>query len=112
MSKRLIALDVLTLRGDAMTAGTRYQVFLDDIGIKVPPSSPSQPPAKLCLDWTERQHHISGPLATAIMNKSLAANWLERRTGSRALTVTVHGFNAFELWFGLNRDVVDGSDSP
>lgn len=37
MAKRLVALDVLTVRDDAMASGTRYQAFLDDIGIKVPP---------------------------------------------------------------------------
>lgn len=110
MAKRLVALDVLTLRDDALASGPRYRAFLDDIGIKAPPVASGKPPAKLCLDWTERQHHISGPLATALMQKSLAAHWLERRTGSRALTVTDDGFNALERWFGLNRKAVGGPD--
>lgn len=112
MTKRLIALDVLTLCNDAMACGTRYPVFLKDIGIEAPPLSPGKPPAKLCLDWTEREHHISGPLATEIMQKSLTENWLERRTGSRALTVTSDGFGALERWFGLSKEIVEGSDIP
>lgn len=43
MAKRLVALDVLTLRDDAMASGTRYQAFLDDIGIKAPPVQRENP---------------------------------------------------------------------
>lgn len=110
MTERLVAIDVLTLRDDAITFGSRYQAFVDDIGIEVLPVSSGKPPAKLCLDWTERRHHISGPLATAFMQKALAVKWLERRTGSRALTVTSDGYDALERWFGLNSNTVDGTD--
>ena len=68
-------------------------------------------PAKLCLDWTERRHHLSGPLARAILHKSLEARWLERRTGSRALRVTDCGYGALDRWFGLNRDAIDNAAS-
>ncbi|WP_282153080.1 hypothetical protein [Ruegeria atlantica] len=44
------------------------------------------------------------------MQKSLTANWLERRTGSRALTISDDGFDALERWFGLSRKTLDGSD--
>lgn len=108
MTERLVALGVLTLRDDALCFGPRYHGFLDDIGIAAPPVTLGKPPAKLCLDWTERRHHMSGPLATAIMQKSLAAHWLKRRTGSRALTVTADGLVAFERWFGLNGKTVIG----
>lgn len=110
LTERLVALDVLTLHDDAIKPGPRYRAFLDDIGIEPPLVSPGRPLAKPCLDWTERRHHISGPLATAIMEKSLESNWLERRTGSRALTVTVDGFDALERWFGLGREVINGRD--
>ncbi|NNL34363.1 MAG: winged helix-turn-helix transcriptional regulator [Silicimonas sp.] len=110
MTERLVALGVLSLRNEAMSSGPCYQDFLNDIGIETPHVSSGMPPARLCLDWTERRHHISGPLATAILQKSLTANWLERRTGSRALTVTADGFDALERWFGLNKATVNGPD--
>ena len=110
ITERLITLHVLILRDDAIASGPRFHEFLDDIGIGALRVSPRKPPAKLCLDWTERRHHISGPLATAIMMKSLTSNWLERRAGSRALTVTVDGFDALERWFGLDKRTVEGTD--
>lgn len=108
MTKRLVALDVLTLRDDAVISGPRYHAFLDDIGIKSLSISLDKPPAKLCLDWTERRHHISGPLATGIMEKCLEEGWLQRRTGSRALTITDRGFDALERGFGLGKQAING----
>lgn len=110
MTERLIARDLLIVRDDAILTGPRYQAFLGDIGIDVPFGGSDKPPAKLCLDWTERRHHISGPLATATMQKFLKAKWLERRTGSRALIVTDDGFDALERWFGLKRLDIDLTD--
>ncbi|MBN8290541.1 winged helix-turn-helix transcriptional regulator [Rhodobacter sp. NTK016B] len=108
MTERLVALDVLSLRGEAITTGARYQAFLTDIGVEAPPARSGKPPVKLCLDWTERKPHLSGPLGTAILQKALAAQWLERRTGSRALSITDGGYDAFDSVFGLSRDAIKG----
>lgn len=110
MTGRLVAVDVLKIRGEAVFAGCRYQAFLDDIEVEGPPIAAGKPPAKLCLDWTERQHHISGPLATAILQRSLEQNWLKRRTGSRVLSITADGFNAFDRLFGLSKQAIDQAD--
>ena len=110
MTDCLIARNVLTVRDNATLAGPRYQAFLDGIRIEAPLGGTGKPVAKLCLDWTERRHHISGPLATAIMQKFLEEKWLERRTGSRALIVTDDGFDALERWFCLHRQDIDLSD--
>lgn len=110
MAERLIALDVLTLRNDGLEPGRQYRAFLTDSGLKAPTVAAGTPQAKLCLDWTERKHHMSGPLGTAILQRSLQAHWLERRTGSRALTMTDNGRDAFERLFGPTPDMVDGPD--
>lgn len=102
MAERLVALDVLRIRQDAVQPGVRYQAFVDDVRLDVRPFGSTQPVAKLCLDWTERRHHLSGPLATAILQKSLDLKWLGRRVGSRALTVTPAGREAFDRWFGIS----------
>lgn len=101
LAERLIALNVLMARDDAICAGPRYHAFLDKLGIEDPPGGQGKSPAKFCLDWTERRHHISGPLATAIMQKFLEARWLERRTGSRALNITAEGLDVLASQFGL-----------
>ncbi len=107
MTDRLIALNVLKVHNETLTVGPRYRSFLDDIGIQSPIGGTGKPPAKLCLDWTERRHHISGPLATGIMNRFLEAGWLERRTGSRALNITDEGWNALKRQFGITQPDID-----
>ena len=104
MAERLVDLDTVSLRDGAAAPGPRFQALVRELGIAVAPARRGAPVVSLCLDWTERRHHVSGPFATAILQKSLEENWLLRRTGSRALTVTDAGFAAFERWFGLRRE--------
>jgi DNA-binding transcriptional ArsR family regulator len=53
---------------------------------------------RLCLDWTERRHHLAGPLATAILRHLLDQGHL-RRGRERALHLTPSG----EAWFAALR---------
>lgn len=107
---RLLANGVLDLQLDAIATGPNYESFLRDIGLADRGIHPAIRPAKLCLDWTERRHHISGPLATSIIKKSFDRDWLARRTGSRALTITDDGYSAFSRFFGLDRHEIDGDE--
>ena len=53
-----------------------------------------RPALRLCLDWTERRHHLAGPVAAAILRHLLAAGHL-RRGRQRALQLTPSG----KAWF-------------
>ncbi len=109
MTQRLIDLDVLIVRDETVLPGPRYISFLSDIGVEPPLPGSEKPVAKLCLDWTERRHHISGPLAIVILEHAFEENWLKRRVGSRALTISDAGFSALDRWFGINRDMIAGT---
>jgi len=111
ITEQLISMDVLRIDGDGLSLGDEAKAFFRKLEIDVPRvASRSKPIVKLCLDWTERKNHISGPLATALMNKSLEMNWIERRTGSRALTITTLGYEVFARDFNLTRDQIDGTN--
>ena len=47
--------------------------------------------ARLCLDWTERQHHLGGPLGAALLNCLCEHKWVARMRDTRAVRVTVAG---------------------
>ena len=47
--------------------------------------------AKPCLDWTERRHHLAGPLANALTQRMLECRWLLRARHPRVLLPTAEG---------------------
>ncbi|AZG07612.1 transcriptional regulator [Pigmentiphaga sp. H8] len=63
--------------------------------------------ARLCLDWTERTHHVGGPLGVAMLAAFCERGWLRRTPGSRALTLTPPGRIALREQLGV--EVEDAS---
>lgn len=52
------------------------------------------PPARLayrCMDWSERQDHLAGALAKALLDHHVQQGWLRADRQSRALHLTPHG---------------------
>lgn len=46
--------------------------------------------ARQCLDWTERTHHLAGPLGVGFMATLCQNGWLQRANG-RGVTITPKG---------------------
>jgi DNA-binding transcriptional ArsR family regulator len=49
------------------------------------------PAGKPCLDWTERQNHLGGPLGGMLAAHLFALDWIARRGDGRAVRVTPAG---------------------
>ncbi len=49
------------------------------------------PAGKPCLDWTERQNHLGGPLGGMLAAHLFALGWIARRGDGRAVRVTPAG---------------------
>jgi len=85
---------------------TRGEDWLSELGIEMEPLRHSKRLlARQCLDWTERRPHVGGALGAALMERFLAANWLARNKGSRALRLTLKGRRAF-TGLGVPADVL------
>jgi DNA-binding transcriptional ArsR family regulator len=54
-----------------------------------------------CLDWSERRIHLGGALGAAICRLSFDQGWIRRADGSRAVTITPSGHQAFREHFGV-----------
>jgi DNA-binding transcriptional ArsR family regulator len=54
-----------------------------------------------CLDWSERQPHLGGALAAAILKIALKRKWFEREVEGRELTVTSFGKRELQTRFGF-----------
>ncbi|MDB5411372.1 MAG: helix-turn-helix domain protein [Rhodospirillales bacterium] len=58
--------------------------------------------ARQCLDWTERTHHLAGPLAVQFMSVLCMSGWLRREPESRAVRITPKGRRELQHHLGLD----------
>lgn len=57
--------------------------------------------ARQCLDWTERSHHLAGPLGVQLMRCFCDFGWLRRSDATRAVKITPKGLAAFKEHLGV-----------
>ncbi|MHA3903504.1 ArsR/SmtB family transcription factor [Castellaniella sp. WN] len=62
--------------------------------------------ARQCLDWTERMHHLAGPLGVRLLAVLCENGWLRRSAGSRAVAVTPKGWSEFKRTLGLTEETL------
>jgi DNA-binding transcriptional ArsR family regulator len=55
---------------------------------------------RLCLDWSERQPHLTGQVGAYILNAALERGWIRRQPTDRSVEITVSGLTAFTTLFG------------
>jgi hypothetical protein len=57
----------------------------------VAPARNKRPLLRLCLDWTERRHHLGGHFGATLARGLFDRGYLRRREGQRAVDVTPAG---------------------
>ncbi len=57
--------------------------------------------ARQCLDWTERAHHVAGPLGVKMLTVFCEANWMRRSRDSRGMQVTPLGWQELKRHLGV-----------
>ena len=62
--------------------------------------------ARQCLDWTERSHHLAGPLGVAFLRALCVRGWLRRSRNSRAVRVTPTGHLELKRRLGVDPTAV------
>lgn len=62
--------------------------------------------ATQCLDWTERVHHLGGPLGTQLYRALATQGWLIRAEASRVIYVTPKGWVELKRQLHLDWNVV------
>ncbi|MFW0700008.1 ArsR/SmtB family transcription factor [Pantoea sp. R13S299] len=74
-------------------------------GIEICPEQAEN--SRMCLDWTERQYHLSGPLGSALLEAFIGWRWMSRSGKSRVLKITACGWKAFSHHFGIHQQQGD-----
>lgn len=68
------------------------EAFFTRLGIDLEPLVQGRRPlCRLCLDWSERRHHLGGALGAAVLDRIFTLGWARRRAGSRAVQFTPSG---------------------
>lgn len=74
--------------------------------------SPEIQSGRLCLDWTERRHHVGGTLGRDLAHGMIErVGWLRRHPRSRVLTPTPVGLAALAREFGIDAGALDAGVS-
>lgn len=62
--------------------------------------------ARQCLDWTERRHHLAGPLGVQFMSLLCSNGWLQRSKSSRVVQVTPNGWAGLRKQLGVEQNSI------
>jgi DNA-binding transcriptional ArsR family regulator len=63
--------------------------------------------ARQCLDWTERQHHLAGPLGVQFLDLLCHRGWLRRSAADRTVQVTPQGWAGLKDQLGIEAGLGD-----
>jgi DNA-binding transcriptional ArsR family regulator len=66
-----------------------------------------RPFVRYCVDWSEQRHHLAGALGSRVLIRFDERRWIERRSGSRAVSLTAAGAAALRQTLGLDARTLD-----
>jgi hypothetical protein len=53
------------------------------------------------VDWSEQRHHLAGALGAALAECLFEMRWIRRAKTTRAVHITVQGFEGLSKTFGV-----------
>jgi DNA-binding transcriptional ArsR family regulator len=73
------------------------RTWFQSLGVEIPEETRAlNKLARRCLDWTERRHHVAGPLGCAMYKRLVELRWVVPIRGTRAVRVSIEGKS--RLW--------------
>jgi len=77
--------------------------LIADLGVDVSAvRSQKRAACRVCMDWSERRHHLAGAVGAAVLTRVIELGWAVRDKSSRAINFRPHGERAFRGCFQLN----------
>ncbi|UOQ91453.1 winged helix-turn-helix domain-containing protein [Halobacillus shinanisalinarum] len=58
--------------------------------------------SRVCLDWSERHHHLAGALGHGLVERFFELEWIVRKPSTRAVSITEKGQSGFEKHFHVS----------
>ncbi|MFD9966042.1 ArsR/SmtB family transcription factor [Amycolatopsis sp. NPDC058986] len=91
--------------GSGLTLTARGHDVLVELGVDLP-NGGRRPLLRDCLDWTERREHLGGGAPAALLERALAAGWVERGHQARAMRVLPAAAEPFAT-LGVDLDTLE-----
>ena len=60
----------------------------------------NRPLCRICLDWSQRRHHLAGRLGRAMLDRFITLSWARRAPASRIISFSREGERGFMDWLG------------
>jgi DNA-binding transcriptional ArsR family regulator len=87
------------------------RAWFEDLGLDLTALRSKRGAARQCLDWTERRHHLAGPLGVTLLSRMVALGWIETVAGSRAARLTTLGREALRERLGVDLEEIAGREA-
>lgn len=98
----LVARDLLRPAADKLYEVTpEGRRWFQDLGVSIDALRSPRGVARQCLDWTERRHHLAGPLGVKLLAAMTARGWLALEAKGRAVRLTPDGAQALQALLGV-----------
>lgn len=98
----MVARDLLRPAADKLYEVTpEGRRWFEDLGVPIDALRSSRGVARQCLDWTERRHHLAGPLGVKLLAAMTARDWLVLEAKGRAVRLTPDGAQALRERLGV-----------
>jgi DNA-binding transcriptional ArsR family regulator len=105
----LVGRDLIAPADDKLYAVTpQGRAWFDDMGLDLEAMRSKRGAARQCLDWTERRHHLAGPLGVTLLSRMVALGWIETVAGSRAARLTTLGRDELRKRLGVDLEALEG----
>jgi DNA-binding transcriptional ArsR family regulator len=102
MLEHLVARGLVLEEGETLALTPTGRTFMEALGLDLSSLAQSRRPlCKGCLDWSVRRTHLAGALGGALLERFYALGWASREPGSRLVTFSPRGLDAFREIFGV-----------
>jgi DNA-binding transcriptional ArsR family regulator len=89
--------------GTTVSLSAAGERLIVDLGIDLSAvRSQKRASCRVCMDWSERRHHLAGAAGAALLTRFIDLGWAVRDKSSRAVNFRPHGERAFRGYFQLN----------
>jgi DNA-binding transcriptional ArsR family regulator len=95
---RLAQRGALAVDADGVRLTAAGQTIVGALGLDPTPPPSRRPFCRTCLDWSERRHHLSGLLGSALLARFEQLGWARRVPDSRVLAFSASGEAALRHW--------------